>query len=205
MDTQSNVFRSDLTRSLTDAYKSAFGRAKAIFFKQGSPNANLNQNPLVNIVDVVRTSRTNPENTKNEVNVKYYVTNNNALVQPEFAADSINLLNDQEFAQYLKQEVVDQGYIESNPRPANNEDKRLWIIAAVLGPLAFLIVLFWLIAFIYYKCINPRRPLIKSLKTTQAQRLKESPHSVFFLYQFKLKINLCVNLLLNLSHVKMFK
>ena len=106
--------------------------------------------------------------------MKYYVQNNNRLVQATFASDSINLLSDQEMAQYLGQEVITQGYAESRPLKTTSVDNRLWIIAAVICPVVFLILTFWCVAFIYFKCINPS----KRLKKPRARRLSESPNSV---------------------------
>ena len=138
----------------------------------------------MNIVDIVKTTISNPDNTKNEVNVRYYLTNSDRLIQPEFATDSINLLSDQEISQILKQEVVDPGYIDSNPRTTTNDGQRLWIIGAVMGPLVFLIILFWIIAFVYYKCINPRQPLIEKDKSVNSKRLKESPLTVIYNFYY---------------------
>lgn len=100
--------------------------------------------------------------------------NNNRLVQAEFASDSINLLSDQEMAQYLGYEVLTQGYAESKPPKTTVADNRLWIIAAVICPVLFLIITFWCVAFIYFKCINPS----KRFKKHRARRLTESPSSV---------------------------
>jgi hypothetical protein len=61
-------------------------------------------------------------------------------------------------AQLLDQEIVDVGFVEKRPYAKPKvEDPKYWIIGAVLGPLAFLVFVFWLVAYIYYKCINPKR------------------------------------------------
>lgn len=62
-------------------------------------------------------------------------------------------------AQYLNQEVENQGYVELKPREPVAVDQKLWIIGAVLGPLALIFILFWIVLYIYYKCINPKKPL----------------------------------------------
>lgn len=73
-------------------------------------------------------------------------------------------------SRFLKNEIVDIGYVEKKPyNQSEDEDLRLWIIGAVLGPIAALVILFWIIAFIYYKCINPKR----KLDTKTASRLRD--------------------------------
>lgn len=127
--------------------------------------------------NIVPTGQTNPENTKNIVNLEYYLLNRNQLVSPEFASDSINLLTDQEMAQALSNEIETRAYIDTKPRTPTVNDQQLWIIGAVLGPLLFLLILFWIIFYVYYKCINPRKPSIKS-KSQSTKLTAESPTSV---------------------------
>jgi hypothetical protein len=143
----------------------------------------INNQVMVVLVNITNTGKTNALNTKYVVNVIYYVQNNNALVKADFAATSINLLSGQEMAQFLGQEVINQGYAQSIPIVMTSvTDNRLWIIGAVIGAIVFVIVLFWIVACVYYTCINPR----KNLKTPRARRLTESPSSVS---ENNLKIN----------------
>ena len=171
-------FKANLITGLTAAYTLAFQRAFTVFINQKSRNyksIGLNNQVLVVPVNITNTGKTNALNTKYMVNVVYYVQNNNALVKADFAATSINLLSGQEMAQFLNQEVVNQGYAQSVPIVATPVvDNRLWIIGAVIGAIVFVIVLFWIVACFYYTCINPK----KNLKTPRARRLTESPSSV---------------------------
>lgn len=79
-------------------------------------------------------------------------------------------------AQLLEHEIVDLGYVEKQPYSTKQlEEQKYWIIGAVLGPLIFLVIIFWIIAYVYYKCINPKRSNDKK----QANRLtEESSNSV---------------------------
>lgn len=168
---------------LRNAYFTAFAKAYSIFLNQKSRNlAEPSKNEIqINIAGISKTGLTNPENTKKEVKLRYLVLNNQRVVDAAFAADSINLISRQEMAQFLysdqlNTEVVDIGYVEVQPYDTESPaDPQYWIIGAVLGPIAFLVILFWLIAYLYYRCINPKRNFKK-----QASRLNNetSPHSV---------------------------
>jgi hypothetical protein len=64
-------------------------------------------------------------------------------------------------ATYLTDKLDDQmdlvsGYVAVWPRSSTLQDNQLWIIGAVLAPLAFLCIVFWLCLLIYYTCVNPR-------------------------------------------------
>ena len=172
---------------MRDAFAVAFQKAYRVFNQTTNSNARIIQTPpkseeiKVVMSDVKNTGQASSDNTKNLVRLRYYVTQNDDLIQPDYAADSINLLTNQEMAQIIGQEVDEKGYIETRPRSPIVDDKRLWIIAAVLGPLALIIVLFWLIAFIYYKCINPRKAQVQKVPqqyTPNTVRL----HILNFLY-----------------------
>jgi hypothetical protein len=65
-------------------------------------------------------------------------------------------------SKYFNYEVKEQGYIEKIPRVSSIDEKKLWIIGAVLGPLVLLIFLFWIICFFYYKCVNPKKKIDNS-------------------------------------------
>lgn len=177
MNIQSDSFRLNITQSLTNAYIEAFQRSFTVFVNQKTrlhKTLRLNNQVKINLVNITNTGKTNAQNTKYLVSLRYFVQNNNRLVQAEFASDSINLLSGQEMAQYLGQEVLEQGYSEAKPIKSIVQDNRLWIIAAVIVPVAFLIVTFWIVAFIYFKCINPT----KHSRKPRARRLTESPSSV---------------------------
>lgn len=85
----------------------------------------------------------------------YSVANNNNIIPVEYAHDSINLLSSQEMAAILQYEVVEKAYMEKEPRVSATQSQPLWIIGAVLGPVFFLIIVFWITGFLYYKCIRP--------------------------------------------------
>jgi flagellar biosynthesis/type III secretory pathway M-ring protein FliF/YscJ len=61
-------------------------------------------------------------------------------------------------ATILQYEVIEKAYMEKQPRVTTTQNQQLWIIAAVLGPVAFLIIVFWITGFLYYKCISPKNP-----------------------------------------------
>ncbi len=167
---------------MKNAYDAAFSKANTIFNQKSSqikPPGNIS----ISINSTTLTGRTNSENTKNVVQLKYYVTDldNRQIFPAVYAADTINLLTSSEMGIYLNYEVDEQGYAEETPRVySSNTDQKLWIIGAVLGPLTFLIILFWLVAFIYYKCIRPRN---KKSKIMEKEKLKnDSPSSVSIYY-----------------------
>ena len=169
---------------MKSAYNNAFSKSTLIF-NQNSNQAQAPGNISILINNITLTGRTNSENTKNIVQVKYSVIDiDNGQTYPAvYAADTINLLTSSEMGIFLNYEVDNQGFAEDNPRVySSNPDQKLWIIGAVLGPLAFLIILFWLIAFIYYKCIRPRN---NKSKIMEKEKLKqESPSSVIFHFLF---------------------
>ncbi|RNA31939.1 mucin-19-like isoform X3 [Brachionus plicatilis] len=127
----------------------------------------------VNLVNVTITGDTNSDKTKNILQLRYYILSGNELVSSEYAADSINLLSDQEMARYLDYEIQNQGYVEIKPRENVQTDQKLWIIAAVLGPLLIFFILIWIILFVYYKCINPRPNNIKLDKNDTSEDPKD--------------------------------
>ena len=155
-----------MTRGLRSAYADAFQKSYKVFanknaFYQTTPPT-ADQIQLV-LSSINNTGLVNVDNTKNLVSLRYYLMTNNEVIQSDFAADAINLLSKQEMAQTLGQLVDEKGYVETRPRNAIDYDQRLWIIGAVLGPLALIIVLLWIIAFVYYKCINPKRTKLQRM------------------------------------------
>jgi hypothetical protein len=132
----------------------------------------------VNLINATNTGNSNSQNTKWIVNLLYYLRNNNGLVNAEFAANSINLLSGQEMAQHLGQEVTQQGYAQAVPLTTTPQENKLWIIGAVIGPLLFIIIIFWIVACFYYTCVNPKK---KIKRPRRAKRLAESPLSVSYL------------------------
>ena len=176
INVSTDTFRSNMTDGLKNAYVAAFNKVNLNFIDKAGRNTPNFADIQINMTSITRTGRTNADNTKDFVNLRYFVLNNNQIVPSDFASDSINLLTGQEMAQYLNQEVDDPGYIETRPRTQETQqDQRLWIIGAVLGPVAFLAIVFWLVAFIYYKCINPRKN--KDTKAQSKKLTKESPSS----------------------------
>lgn len=153
-----------IINGLQNCFAAAFNRAQGLFvnkIKRQQAASIITEVVTPNQIQIVLdnitvTGHRNKENTKNVVNLRYYVINNNSVVNADYAADSINLLDKQEMAQILNQDVEVKGYVEVKPRTSSSQDSNLWIIGAVLGPLLFLCLVFWIVLFIYYKCINPR-------------------------------------------------
>lgn len=123
---------------------------------------------------------TNADKSKNQINLRYYLVDGSTgqPISAELAADAINLLSVQDLAQYLGQEVVQQGYIEAQPRVnPSSADEKLWIIAAVLGPILVLILIIWIIICVYYKCINTSKRRLNSKSKSRIIN-SESPDTV---------------------------
>lgn len=190
MDKQVNTstadFQSNITTGLLSAYKAAFVKIQNLFTIQNSRRSVLttlrfdpNQLQIV-LVSSQPNGKTNADRSKNQVDLRYYLVDGvtKQPISAELAADAINLLSLQEMARFLGQEVVQQGYVEAQPRAnAAPTDDKLWIIAAVLGPLAVLFVVFWAIFWIYYKCINTQKRRLSSKSKSQIIN-SESPDSV---------------------------
>ena len=145
-----------------------------------SGNSGLSVNNInINLVNVTQTGQTNIDNTKNLIQLRYVVLNNQAVLDPGFAADSINQLNVQTMATDLGSEIVNKGYSQTSPYISTvTVSQPYWIIGAVLGPIVFLITLVWIVAFVYFKCINPRR----ETPSKDEKIVKESPTSVNFFF-----------------------
>lgn len=139
-------------------------------------------NMKVSLSQIIPTEEYNADSTKRNVRLVYYVLKDNNAVSAEYAHDSINLLNSQEMAKTLQYEVVQIGEMEKNQSNNVVTDQRLWIIGAVLGPVAFLLLIFWLIGFIYYRCINPRRA-----NDPNATKVKIESLNVFILKSYIIK------------------
>ncbi len=173
-------FRAIMMTGLQNAYLRAFSKAYSLFIYQKSRTLVEPSLIKVNLVDIFKTGLFNAENTKQEVNLRYIVLNNNRVLNSSFAADSINMLSIQEMAQdlnsdMLNTEIVERGFVEVMPyNKSPPAQPQYWIIGAVIGPIAFIVIAFWLIAYIYYRCINPKRNFKK-----QGSRLEdESPENV---------------------------
>jgi hypothetical protein len=181
IDIYGTEFLNNIIKGLKVCYATAFNRVGSLFINKknqriGGTTIQPEDLDIV-LANTVKTGRRNAENTKNVVNLRYFVVDKseNKIVEPKYAADSINQLNKQEMAELLKQEVETKGYVEIMPRGSSTQDNQLWIIGAVLGPLAFLCIVFWIILFVYYKCINPRT---NQNAKTKPQILKEDQYSV---------------------------
>ena len=180
IDIYTSKFLADIVNSLKTCYATAFNRATSLFVNKvkriGGTGTFVTPDSIqIMLANTIKTGKRNAENTKDMINLRYYVINNGSIVDADYAADSINLLDKQEMAQILNQEVETKGYVEVKPRSISSQENQLWIIGAVLGPLAFLCILFWLILFFYYKCINPRTNINSK---TKPHVLKEYPSSV---------------------------
>jgi hypothetical protein len=186
VDISTSDFKSNITAGLKTAYIAAFIQSQSLFYNTVSRSLQLtspNFNDIkIYVKDIFKTGNTNPENTKNVVDIRYCVLNSTdlRLIPSNYASDSINLLGLSEMSNYLNFEVKDQAYIETQPRTMGTYDNKLWIIGAVLGPLLVLIILFWIVCFIYYKCINPKKSNNIDAKV-KSKRLDESPNSVIIL------------------------
>ncbi len=190
VDVLSSDFFTSIINSLKECYCQAFNRAMQLFV---SKTKRIHDTPIrPEDIDIVmnmtrRTGRRSADNSKELIELKYFVMNKRNVVDSEYAADSINLLNKQEMAQIMRQEIDQQGYVEIKPRDNPSGDQPLWIIGAVLGPLAFLCLSFWSILFVYYKCINPRNRMNAK---TKPQILKEEPQTPPYLVRFLIFIYL---------------
>ena len=179
-------FKKNISISLKNAYINAFSKAQALFNNRVSRSIKpiVSNDIEIYIKDIYQSGLTNPENTKNIVDIRYCILNSTdlTLIPSDYSADSINLLGLQEMSKYLNYEVKEQGYIEKIPRVSSVDEKKLWIIGAVLGPLIFIILLFWFICFFYYKCVNPKKNK-KFSSDVKSKRLSEkSLNSVRFFY-----------------------
>jgi hypothetical protein len=181
VDIYGTEFLQNIVKGLQHCYASAFNKVGALFVNSKNQRVGskeiLAEDLEIVMAPPIKTTKRNAENNKDVVNLRYYVVDRSTgkIVPPTYAADSINKLNEQEMAKMLEQEVETKGYVEVMPRGSTTQDNQLWIIGAVLGPLLFLCIVFWLILFIYYKCINPRTNLHAK---TKPQMLKEDPYSV---------------------------
>lgn len=157
---------------MKDAYTEAFRRTNALYYNQ-QLDIDIKKDIEINLVQIIDTGDLSPDASKKILQLRYYIVSENQVVSSEYAADSINLLSDQEMARYLNQDIQNQGFVELKPRQNVETDKKLWIIAAVLGPILIFILLLWIILFVYYKCINPR-PNKKKAITKENEETKES-------------------------------
>lgn len=179
-------FKKNISISLKNAFINAFSKAQDLFNNRVSRSIQpiVSNDIEIYIKDIYQSGLTNPENTKNIVDIRYCILNSTdlTLIPSDYSADSINLLGLQEMSKYLNYEVKEQGYIEKIPRVSSVDEKKLWIIGAVLGPLIFIILLFWFICFFYYKCVNPKKNK-KFSSDVKSKRLSEkSLNSVRFFY-----------------------
>lgn len=186
VNTTTEQFQSNITLGLLAAYKAAFIKVQNLFTIQNNRRSVMttlrfdpNQLKLV-LTSSQPNGKTNPDKSKNQVDLRYYLIDGTTgqSISAELAADSINLLTSQELTRFLGQDVVEKGYVEAQPRAsAGGSDDKLWIIAAVLGPLVALFVIFWVIFWIYYKCINTQKRRMMSKSNVQIIRT-DSPDSV---------------------------
>lgn len=179
-------FQANMSAGLLQAYKAAFLKVQNLFTYQNSRRSILttlqfDPNQMqVNLVSSLPNGLTNADRSKNQVNLRYYLVDkiSGQAISAELAADAINLLGVQELARILGQEVVQQGFVEAQPRVSSlGSDEKLWIIAAVLGPLAILFLVFWIIFCVYYKCINTQKRKMRSKSKARIINT-ESPNSV---------------------------
>jgi hypothetical protein len=185
LDVSRDEFKSNITKALINVYAQAFQKAYRVLF-QSTIQSRMTMPPSVsdlkiNFSSITPTGDLNADSTKKNVELKYFLIQNNTIVPVEYAHDALNLLNSQEIATVLQYEVIEKAYMEKSPRVQIVVDQRLWIIGAVLGPIALIILVFWLTGFIYYKCISPRRALEKTDKNDVLK--------VFFNYISSEKIN----------------
>jgi hypothetical protein len=178
VNVSSSIFQSAIQQALLQAYVTAFNKVSALFVRQSGRTLQsrlLPANLQVVLDSVLPTGLTTADKTKNIVELRYYLLNGNQIVPAQLAADAISKLTPEDMTRILNVEVEEQGYVETQPRTAaSTSSSQLWIIAAVLVPVFLLVVIFWVILFIYYKCVNPKRPLASKSKS----RIIESPDTV---------------------------
>ena len=153
--------RLDSTRALVDNMTNSTGTATTNGTSSSDVAAPSSGGGAIQVLlhNIEKTSMSNAQNTKDLVNVTYLIATNGGseLVPSDYAADAINLLDEQEMALYLNHDVDELGYVGSMPRDsASSVNSYLWVIGAVIGPIAFLVIVFWIVCFVYYKCISPR-------------------------------------------------
>ena len=185
-DVTQNDFKNNITKGLVGVFTQAFQTAYRILVQTKVINSRLVQPPTeanlsVNISSINSMGDFSPDGTKKNVQIIYCLLNNNAIVPVEYAHDSINLLSDQEVASILQYQIVEKAYMEKEPRVTAVQDQRLWIIGAVLGPIALLILIFWLTGFLYYKCISPRSAK-KNQKVDVAKAIPAIPANLTQVY-----------------------
>lgn len=186
INTSSSAFQSNISQGLLLAYKEAFAKMQNLYTKQSSQRSvitklSFDPNQLkVELLSALANGQSNADKTKNQIELRYYLVDGatNQPISGVLASDAINLLNEQDMARYLNYEVVQQGYVEAMPRlGTGSSDQKLWVIAAVLGPLAVLFFVFWIIFWVYYKFINTSRGRMQSKSKARIIN-NESPDSV---------------------------
>ncbi|KAK6190993.1 hypothetical protein SNE40_002744 [Patella caerulea] len=146
-------FKNDMEMNLLNAYTQAYQRQEEIDNGVYEPLLRKKRMATSNTGDlklqILNISRI-PDNS--DVDVVYILQQNGEYVPASVASDRLNLFSEQELALQL-------GYVVSlNAKPYNapvvspvTEDKKLWIIGAVLGPIAF-IFLIWIILCCVFRC-----------------------------------------------------
>lgn len=195
VNTSLQPFQDNITLGLLTAYKEAFSKFQNLLTIQNSRRSVLttlkfDPNQLqIKLLSSLPNGKTNADRTKNQIDLRYNLIDgmSSQPISADLAADTINLLSDQELARILGYDVVQQGYVEAQPRTSGNDssDQRLWIIAAVLGPLVVLFAVFWVIFLIYYKCINTQKRRRMTSKSKSQIIGTESPDSVNIYLLFK--------------------
>jgi len=94
-------------------------------------------------------------------------------VSPEYSHDSLNLISDQEMSNFLKVEVVEKAWMEKSPRTITVDDSQMWIIGAVLGSLFVVLTVIWILGYIYYRWVRPRRPTKFDKDTPMPRKARE--------------------------------
>ncbi|XP_071099965.1 uncharacterized protein [Haliotis cracherodii] len=157
-DVSSDAFKEKMEGRLAGVYGEAFTREEMINNGTYQPLKRRKRyatSPDGNIkLQVVNVER---DTTSNNVKLTYLAEKDGKMVPSDKMVDTLELLDHQEVALGLGY-VVDtkaEPYVPVPVQPLA-EDKKLWIIAAVLGPIA-LIILIWIIVCIACRCCCNRK------------------------------------------------
>ncbi|XP_046582211.1 mucin-3A-like [Haliotis rubra] len=154
-DVSSAAFKDKMEERLAGVYEEAFTREQMINNGTYQPlkrRKRYASSPDGSVkLQVVNVER---ESTSNNVKLTYLAEKDGKMVPSNKMVDALELLDHQEVALGLGY-VVDSKAEPYVPIPVQPpaEDRKLWIIAAVLGPIA-LIIIIWIIICIACRCCN---------------------------------------------------
>lgn len=153
----------NISRGLRDAFLSAERRVLNVLSSMNSGSLTSQKSVQVIVNNIISLNKLNSDNTKLQIQINYIIIRDNQELSADYVSDILNLLTKQDLYSFLGLEIVDNGFAEGNPRKVPVESDNLWIIGAVIGPLAGIFILVWITGYVYYKCISPVRADDKSL------------------------------------------